>query len=70
MGEAVTDLEQFAQRIAAAVGLQELAFCRKIGMGELEAAKQSFRVLDETYNAVFAPERAAPLTRFRPMGTK
>lgn len=60
-------IEDFAQRIASKVGTSELAAARALGYSERAAFKSAFRALDETYFAVFAPERAPVRTTFRPM---
>ena len=58
-------LEQFAQNVAASVFHRELADARALGYEETEAFVQAFRALDESYLAVFAPDRPFVKTRFR-----
>ena len=58
-------LEQFAQNVAASVFHRELADARALGYEEREAFMQAFRVMDESYLAVFAAERPLVKTRFR-----
>lgn len=58
-------IEQFAQNVAASVFHRELADARALGHEEREAFIQAFRVLDEAYLAVFAPDRPLVKTRFR-----
>lgn len=49
--------EDFAQKMAALAYFKELADARGLGFSGVDAYTRAFRVLDETYLAVFAPDR-------------
>ncbi len=60
-------IEDFARSISGMVFHSELRALRLLGCTEVEAFDSAFDVLDATYAAVFAPERPAVMTRFRPV---
>ena len=49
-------LEDFAQTMAARAYFKELTSARALGYVGADAYYRAFRVLDETYAAVFKPE--------------
>lgn len=55
----------FAIRLAGMAFLAELKASRDLGCNNTEAFESAFAAHDETYGAVFAPEQAAVLPRFR-----
>lgn len=55
----------FAIRFAGMSFLAELKASRSLGCSNTEAFESAFAAHDETYSAVFAPEQAAVLPRFR-----
>jgi hypothetical protein len=60
-------IEDFARSISGKVFHSELRASRLLGCTEVEAFDSAFDALDATYAAVFAAERPAVLTRFRPI---
>jgi len=60
-------IEDFARQIAGKVFHAELRASRMLGGGEKAAFQSAFDALDATYAAVFAAERPAVLTQFRPV---
>ncbi len=48
--------EDFAQKMAARAYFSELADARALGYRGTDVYYRAFRVMDESYNAVFKPE--------------
>lgn len=55
-GDTVLTFEDFAQKMAAKAYFAELATARALGYVGTDVYYRAFRVMDETYSAVFKPE--------------
>lgn len=59
-------IDDFARKIAGKVFHAELCASLMLGASDIDSVNSAMDAFDETYDAVFEPERPAVLTRFRP----
>ncbi len=58
-----------ARKIAGMVFMTELRASQMLGSTQADSVVSAFGAHDEVYFSAFEPERAAVLTRFRPIGS-